>query len=217
MHLKVLACSLDGTLAQDGRVFAETWQTLRQAKLAGLTIILATGRILDSFVTKGPYAELFAAIVAEDGAVVYFPQRDAVIRPFGQLPSSVLERLENTGVPMRRGMAIVATHVPHDKVVLEELRNSGGGATVEYNRGAVMILPPGATEGTGLHYALRELGYSPRNVVACGDAENDRSLFEMVELSAAVKNASAEIQPLADVMLSQPNGAGVQALVGELL
>jgi hydroxymethylpyrimidine pyrophosphatase-like HAD family hydrolase len=158
--LKVLACDLDGTLAHEGHVSTETWQTLRQAKLAGLTIILATGRILDSFLTEGPYAELFAAVVAEDGAVVYFPQRDAVMRPFGQLPSTVLERLEKIEVPMRRGVAIVATHVPHDKVILEELRSSGGGATVEYNRGAVMILPPGATKGTGLHYALRELGYS---------------------------------------------------------
>ena len=57
-----------------------------------------------------------------------------------------------------------------------------------------MVLPLGATKGTGLAYALHELGYSPHNVAACGDAENDRSLFEVAEYAAAVANAPARHQ-----------------------
>ncbi len=37
MHLTVLACDLDGTLANHGKVASETWEMLRQAKTAGLT------------------------------------------------------------------------------------------------------------------------------------------------------------------------------------
>lgn len=217
MHLTVLACDLDGTLAQDGRVSPETWQALRQAKLAGLTMILVTGRVLDSFLTSGPYDELFAAIVAEDGAVVRFPNRDETAMPFGGLPPEVMARIMALDVPLEQGQAILATHVPHDEAILAELRKTGGGATVEYNRGAVMILPPGATKATGLRYALRELGYSPRNVVGCGDAENDRSLFQAVELAAAVPNASSDIRALADIVLPRSNGAGVRSLIGDLV
>lgn len=217
MHLTVLACDLDGTLAEEGEVAPETWEVLRQAKTAGLAIILVSGRTLDSFAAEGPYAELCEAIVAEDGGVVYFPRRDTVALPFGRLAPAVLQRLEDLGVPLERGMAIAATQVPHDEAVLDVLREVGGGVTVEYNRGAVMVLPPGATKGTGLRYALNELGYSPHNVVACGDAENDRSLFEVVELAVAVANALPDIRALADVVLPQADGAGVQALVTDLL
>ncbi len=217
MHLIVLACDLDGTLAEGGQVASETWNVLRQAKTAGLSIILVSGRSLDSFAAEGPYAELCEAIVAEDGAVVYFPRRDTVALPFGRLAPAVLEHLEKLNIPLEQGTAIAATNVPHDEAVLDVLRQVGGGATVEYNRGAVMVLPPGATKGTGLHYALSELGYSPHGVVACGDAENDRSLFEVAEVAVAVANALPNMQALADVVLPQANGAGVQALVQELL
>ena len=190
---------------------------LRRAKENGLVIILATGRTLDSLSAEGLYAELCEAIVAENGAVVYFPRRDRVELPFGHLSPVLLNRLEGLGVPLGRGIAIVATRVPYDEAVLQVLREVGGGATIEFNRGAVMVLPPGATKGTGLHYALHELGYSPRNVVACGDAENDRSLLEMAELAVAVANATPNIQALADAVLPQTNGAGVRALIEDLL
>lgn len=216
-HLTVLACDLDGTLAEDGQVATETWEMLRQAKIAGLAIIVVTGRAVDSFAAEGPYAELCEAIVAENGAVVYFPRRDIVASPFGRLTPAVLRRLEGLGVPLEVGMAMVATRVPYDQAILRALQEMGGGAALEYNRGAVMVLPPGATKGTGLHYALQELGHSPRNVVACGDAENDRSLFEMVELAVAVSNALPDIKALADVVLPQADGTGVQTLITDLL
>ncbi|MFO7168625.1 MAG: DUF5752 family protein [Chloroflexota bacterium] len=216
MHLRVLACDLDGTLAEHGEVAAETWEALARARAAGLAIILVTGRILQTFAPNGPYADLCDAIVAEDGAVVYFPERDRVVLPFGRLPPELVERLDMSSIPLERGMVIVATHEPYDQIVLEVLRGIGGGATVEYNRGAVMVLPAGATKGAGLLYALRELGYSPHNVVACGDAENDRSLFAVAELAVAVANAVPPIRAIADVILPEPDGAGVRFLIGEL-
>ena len=114
--------------------------------------------------------------------------------PFGRLSERLLARIEALPIPLERGMAIVATRTPHDQAVLEVLRETAGGATVEYNRGAVMVLPPGATKGTGLDYALGELGLSARSVVACGDAENDRSLLERAEFAAAVANATPELK-----------------------
>ena len=64
-----------------------------------------------------------------------------------------------------------------------------------------MVMPPGATKGTGLQYALSELGYSPRNVLACGEAENDVSLFAVAELAIAIANAPDTLKELADAAL----------------
>ena len=217
VHLTVLACDLDGTLAQNGQVAASTWEMLKAAKTAGIVIFLVTGRALDSFASSRPFNELCEAIVAENGAVIHFPRRDAVAVPFGRVEPAILQQLETMGVPLERGMAIAATVIPHDETVLRVLRENRWGATIEYNWNAVMLLPTGATKGNGLLYALEELGYSPHNVAACGDGENDRSLFEAAELSAAVANARPALRALADVVLPEANGAGVASLVKSLL
>lgn len=217
MHLMILACDLDGTLAEEGRVATETWSLLQRLKTANWSLILVTGRALQSFAPEGLFAEIFDAIVAEDGAVVYFPRRDIVTLPFGGLHETLLARLLALDIPLERGLAMVATRVPHDLAVLRALHDAAGGATVEYNRGAVMVIPPGATKGTGLQYALRELGCSPHNVIACGDAENDRSLFACAELRVAVRNATDDLRAQADVVLEAANGAGIRALGEQLL
>lgn len=219
-HFKVLASDLDGTLMHGGSITPRTWSVLRQIKLAGLVLILATGRQLDYFLDQGPFNEVFESIVAEDGAVVYFPRRDAISLPFGRIPTSVIHRLEQLKIPLERGMSIVATRVPHDLAVLRVLREFSTGVTIEYNRGAVMLLPPGATKATGLAYALRELGFSPRNLVACGDAENDRSMFEMAELAVAVPNALPQIRALADTVITDEElepGTGFDKFVTDLI
>lgn len=217
MHLTILASDLDGTLAEDGHIAQETWEVLRAAKEARITLILVTGRTLTSFTPDGRFADLFEAIVAEDGAVIYFPRQDSVVLPFGRLPAILIERLKPLGLPLEYGMALVATHVPFDEPIQAVLRECGGGATIEYNRGAVMVLPAGATKGSGLAYALRELGLSERNVVACGDAENDRSLLGAAELSVAVDNATPAIKELADIVLPRAAGAGMRGLIRDLI
>ncbi|MEI7644148.1 MAG: HAD hydrolase family protein [Chloroflexales bacterium] len=217
MHLTILASDLDGTLAEDGHVSPATWDALRAAKAAHIILILVTGRTLASFTPEGPFAELFDAIIAEDGAVIYFPRQDVVLLPFGRLPATLLERIESLHLPLEHGMALIATHVPHDEPILTALRACGGGATVEYNRGAVMVLPLGATKGSGLAYALRELGLSDRNMVACGDAENDRSLLALAELAVAVDNATPALKDQADLVLPEPAAAGMRGLIRDMI
>ncbi len=225
-HFKVLASDLDGTLVHEYNesgqplITSATWDALRRVKAAGLTLILVTGRTMESFIHSGPYAEIFEALITEDGAVVYFTRRETVKLPFGRLPAAVVQRLEEMQIPLERGMSIVATHVPHDQAILQVLQELNIGATIEYNRGAIMLLPPGATKGTGLAYALRELGFSLRNVIACGNAENDRSMFEVAELAIAVPNALPKIKAIADAVLPSPDsdvGIGVEVLVKKLL
>lgn len=217
MHLKVIALDLDGTIAENNVVALETWATLRKAKREGFTLILVTGRRMVEISTIGPFDEICEAIVAEDGAAIYFPRNDTIMLPFGRLASNVIEQLTALHIPMEQGLAIAATWQPHDRKVLEVLSKTAYAATLEYNKGAVMIMPPGATKGTGLLIALNELGFSPHNVVAFGDAENDRSLFEQAELSVAVANTAPEIKAIADVELVLPNGTGVRTLVEELI
>lgn len=217
VHLTVFACDFDGTLASEGQVAAATWDALREARMAGMVHILVTGRTLDSFVGSGPFGELFEAIVAENGAVVQFTRRNRVALPFGALDPRLLQQWHDMDLPLQWGLAIAATVTPHDAALLRTLRATRASANVVYNREAVMFLPPGATKGSGLLYALEELGYSAHNVLACGDAENDRSLFEVAELGVAVANATPDLRSVADAVLPAPAGAGVRQLLRDLL
>lgn len=216
-RFKVLAFDYDGTLTQTEHLQPETCAALRRAQAAGHVLILVTGRILERLPDDIRHGNLFAAIVAENGAAVSFAARPAVALPFGRLAPELLDALVGRGIPHERGLALLATWVPHDQAVQEELRAVGGGAAVEYNKGAVMVLPPGATKGAGLQYALHELGYSLRNTLACGDAENDRSMFTMCELAVAVGNVSPTVATVADLVLPLPNGEGVRQLIDSLL
>jgi hypothetical protein len=56
MHLKVIACDLDGTLPQSGVVASVIWSVLRWARRARLTLLLATDRRLETFSVEGPFA-----------------------------------------------------------------------------------------------------------------------------------------------------------------
>ena len=53
----------------------------------------------------------------------------------------------------------------------------GGDAAVINSKGAVTILPAGAAKGAGLERLLTICGFSPRNLVSFGDAENDLSML----------------------------------------
>jgi hydroxymethylpyrimidine pyrophosphatase-like HAD family hydrolase len=70
---------------------------------------------------------------------------------------------------------------PHEQVVLETIRSLGLEHQVIFNKGAVMVLPPGVNKATGLVAALHALGISPRNVVGVGDAENDHAFLDTRE------------------------------------
>ncbi len=217
MHIKILAFDLDGTLATDDSISETTWAALEAAKEAGFLLILVTGRMLDVLSDIAPFEELFEAIVGENGAAIFFPRTETVSLPFGHLDPEVISNLEQRPIPLERGMAIAATWTPHDKEVLNVLSKTGYAATVEYNKGAVMVLPPGTTKGSGLLFALKELGYSPHNVVACGDAENDLSLFEQAELAVAVANAVPILKSRAEIVLEQSNGIGIQFFLNGLV
>ena len=60
---------------------------------------------------------------------------------------------------------------------------------VEFNKGAVMVLPSGTTKRTGLAAALEDMRLSPHSVVGVGDAENDHTFLSFCECAVSVANA----------------------------
>lgn len=148
MYRRVLAFDFDGTLAENGLVPPALQQALEELSLKGYVLFLVTGRTLDS-IDLGPLRERFTGIVWENGAVLSVKAADELYLPFGHIDPHLVNNLELAGVSLEQGLAIVATWTPYEEIVWRTLQETGSEAVVVHNKGAVMILPPGTTKGTG--------------------------------------------------------------------
>lgn len=67
----------------------------------------------------------------------------------------------------------------------------------------------GVNKGRALLALAQKLGFEARQVMACGDSENDADMLRAVGLSVAMGNASPQIQSLADWVTDTNNQDGV--------
>ena len=218
MRFHALACDYDGTLAHDGKVDAETVAGLERLQATGRRLVLVTGRELDDLLAAFPQVDRFDRVVAENGALLYRPG-DRTAAPLGERPPEAFVRaLRDRGVePLSVGEVIVATWHPNEDTVLEAIRELGLELQVIFNKGAVMVLPPGVNKASGLAAALAELGLSAHNTVGVGDAENDHAFMSLCECSVAVANALPALAEQCDHVTAAPRGAGVVELVEQLV
>ncbi|HYR18641.1 MAG TPA: HAD family hydrolase [Myxococcales bacterium] len=217
MRFAALATDYDETLADHGRVLPGTEQALERLRASGRKLLLVTGRDLADLRLVFSRVDLFHAVVAENGALLYLPDRKQE-RPLAESPPErFVAALRRLGVPLTTGRVIVATRVPHETTVLEEIKRQGLELQVIFNKGAVMVLPSGVNKGTGLKQALAELRLSPHNAVAVGDAENDHVFLSEAELGAAVANALPSLRERADLVLRGAAHSGVEELIDQML
>jgi phosphoglycolate phosphatase (TIGR01487 family) len=213
-----VAVDYDGTLASAGKVAPATEAALQRLKSTGRRLILVTGRVLDDLEDAFPGIGVFDRVVAENGAVVWTPAGERLDVLAEAPPPAFVTALRARAVdPLCVGRVVVATREAHQSAVLDVIRSLGVDLHVERNKGALMILPAGLTKRTGFEVALEQLGLSPRDVVAVGDAENDRAFLAVCEHRVAVANALPGVIEMADWVTPSANGAGVVELVDRLL
>jgi hypothetical protein len=76
-----------------------------------------------------------------------------------------------------------------------------------------MVLPSGINKASGLLAACEELGISPHNVVAIGDAENDHAFLQAAGCGVAVANALPALKANASFVTKASRGGGVAELM----
>src|SRR6185436_15589260 len=218
MRYLALCTDYDGTIATHGVVDEPTLAALARLKESGRKLIMVTGREIHELVTVCPRIDLFDLVVAENGATLYNPRTKAE-KPLCEAPlPTFVEALQARGVgPISVGKSIVATWEPHEKTVLDVIRDLGLELQVIFNKGAVMILPSGVNKASGLKAALAELNLSIHNTVGVGDAENDHAFLGICECAVAVANALPSVKEKADFVTTATHGPGVTQLIEEIL
>lgn len=218
MDILALATDYDETLAEHGTVASSTYFALRQLKETGRKLILVTGRELPDLMDVFPGFSIFDKIVAENGALLYTPETKQQRLLAAPPPANFIARLRLRGVdPLLVGKVVVATRVPHEALILDEIHQLGLGLEIIFNRESVMVLPSGVNKATGLATALGEMELSTQNVVGIGDAENDCLFLRAVRFSVAVANALENLKDEADRITSENGGAGVSELIQQII
>lgn len=215
-YYRAVAVDYDGTLTTSGRPSGDVLAAIAETRADGRRVVLVTGRILAELRSVFPGAAgHFDAIVAENGAVAARAGRTRLLA--APVPGELAAALAARGVGFRRGEVLLACDRADEPAVLAAVRELGLECQLVSNRDALMVLPAGVTKGSGLAEALAELGISPHNAAAVGDAENDHSLLAAAELGVAVGNAVPSLKAEADMVFSQPDGCGVASFLRGLV
>ena len=123
MRFRMVATDYDGTLANDGRVSKDTLQALQRVRESGRKLVLITGRELESLQSVFRELHLFDLIVAENGALLYYPSTGEEKASGQDSAAGFVEMLRRSGVnPLSVGRCIVATVKPHDAAVKQAIR-----------------------------------------------------------------------------------------------
>jgi hydroxymethylpyrimidine pyrophosphatase-like HAD family hydrolase len=218
MRFKAVATDYDGTMARDGRVDKLTLETLARVQKSGRKLLMITGRELESLRSVFPELGLFDLIVAENGALLYYPSTGEEMVLGKVPPAAFIEMLRRAGAnPLSVGRCVVATVVPHEVAVHQAIRELSLDLRIIFNRESVMVLPSGIDKGTGLRAALAELRLPSASVVGLGDAENDFAFLSLCGFSVAVANAIPSLKQQVHLVTSGADGAGVVEALEKLL
>jgi hydroxymethylpyrimidine pyrophosphatase-like HAD family hydrolase len=216
MKLCVLALDYDGTIAINDRPDSSVLAAIAEARSNGVKVLLVTGRILSELRRVADDLRFVDAVVAENGAVVYFPDsghRTVLGQPVNP---ALTARLAELNIAYQAGECLIDADATAAPAMLDVIHALELPVVLLFNRSRVMALAQGISKATGLTTVLNMLRASPRNTVAIGDAENDHELLRVAEIGAAVAWGSRSLQAAADIVISGASPAAVGDFIRRL-
>lgn len=213
----MLACDYDGTLASHGVMSLQTEQALLAAKQAGLYLCLITGREFDDLLRVCSQIQLFDLVIAENGVVLHLPATAEITDLASPIPAEFGTVLKRHDVPYSQGRIIASVDRNYADAVQAVIQELGLSLEVIFNKDAAMILPSGTDKASGLKIGIQRFGITADRVIGVGDAENDLAFLHMAGFHVALANALDSVKAEADLVTSQPNGAGVTEFIREHL
>ena len=107
MKLSVLALDYDGTIARDDRLDPAVREAIVEARRRGVQVMLVTGRILDDLQRVAGELSFVDGVVAENGAIVHFPNGGLTAPLAPPLPPAFAAGLKERGIPFEAGQCLV--------------------------------------------------------------------------------------------------------------
>jgi hypothetical protein len=182
MKFSVLAIDFDGTAARGDVLDPEVRAAIGELRAQGIVVILATGRILEDLRRVAGDLHFVDAVVAENGAVVLFPDSGHSTVNGEPPQDNLLAVLGQEGIRIDVGRVVVeadATEAPRILAVVRRLELPLG---IAFNRGRLMVLPQTISKATGVRQASRFRSRARE----CDSAKHNRELRPDAEAARQV-------------------------------
>jgi len=200
LKFSVLALDYDGTIARDGILDRHVKDAIVEVRARGIAVIVVTGRILSDLQRVAGDLHFADAVVAENGAVLAFPNGHSWL--IGRPPEALfVDELRRRGVAFTAGQCLLEMDAALAPQILGVIRELELPFVLLFNRSRLMVLPQGISKATGLRHALTVLRLSAHNAIGVGDAENDHDLLAACEIGVAVSWGSPTLQRTADQVI----------------
>ncbi|MBD2251685.1 HAD family hydrolase [Nostoc parmelioides] len=220
-HVRLIATDMDGTLTQQGRFSAALLQNLEDLRVAGLTVLIVTGRSA-GWVSGISSLMPVAGAIGENGGLFYPAESEhpLLLTPIADLTEHrqnlalVFQELKQKFPQIQESgdnrFRVTDWTFDVSDLTVEELQiianlcqDMGWGFT--YSNVQCHIKPQGQEKAIALLQVLQKYfpDYSPTQVVTVGDSPNDESLFNRryFPLSVGVAN----VLKYADQLQHQPS------------
>ena len=217
MPIKALACDLRGTIADGERIGPRMRETLERVRQADVRLILVTARAFFELTRACDCLALFDAVVAENGAVLYFPASATLRDHELPVPGRLSAELDRRGIEHEVGRVTIAVGQRDEAALRDVLAGADITRDVVRDRERVILVPAGVSKGSGVQQVLRALALSPHDVLALGDAESDLSLLDLCGFTACPGDAVDAVRQRVDWALPGTHGEGLAPLIEEIV
>ena len=220
---------VDGTLLDSDGFHDELVKLARRVDREVMTVSLATGRTLPNATPISQAIGASGFIVAENGGMIWDSSKGHEIlalsdgkraKDAAKWLANQIEDLDPEGIESNRWRETewCMKETGQHELMAELISKSEWSDLKVVPTGfAVHIVKPGINKASALELALRRRGIDPARVIACGDAQNDISMFELVGFSVAVSDEFPDVVKAADCITDSPGKEGSIELLKALL
>ena len=230
---KIIALDMDGTLLDDDKkITEENKKALMRAKDKGVKVVLSSksGKILHEVGLKGTDLHYMYTLSREFNVNIHaFSEKYGLITPkmskYTEVEAS-LNGIEPTiidffDIPDDENIIKIML-VDEAEILDEAISRLPQEAYDKYNIVKstpyfLEIINKNGNKGEGLKALAEHLGVKREEVMAFGDASNDREMIEYAGLGVAMENAMEEIKEVADYITCNNNEDGVAKVINKFI
>jgi len=190
---------------------------LRNMRKLNIDLILATERNIRYVKRMCKKFTGWRCIVAENGAVIYFPVTKKTITINTYYMTRAKKLIKNLNLPgTMAGKVIVRARAVDEQLIKEKLGKLNEKVSIIKNANEIMIVPINVDKGLGLRIAMRYLNIDMDKTIVIGNGENSQSMFMNPGIKIALSNAAEKLKKLADHVTKNTSTRGMRELITQI-
>ena len=183
----------------------------------GYDLFLATGRPFRFVQSLCKKFSGFRCIIAENGAVVYFPRTKRILVTNSEYMKKAKAKIQKLGLPHTvLGLVSASIKAVYARKAKKELGSLTEQIKIVKNADDLLFLPAKVDKGYGIRTAFQYLNIDLEKTIVIGDGENDVEMFINPGYKIALANAHPRLKKLASEITKNNSENGILEIIKKL-